>query len=233
MKKLIGIFSILACCVIYSQTAYSKVESKEKDSHKEYGIALILPKEYSIEAQRMNLEVAKQVPKMANLQKTFHVTLFQGRFLPNQIEEIYQKLVSQNFKKIQIELEPKIKAEKDSCINLPVIRNEDLQNIHTKVVAIANPYHDGVLARYADSYNELSKRQQQQISVYGMPELFDEYDPHVTLFYFSKKTSDLGKIVEKISPPSFIQKQEVSSMVIAELGYNGNIKKVLYEIELK
>lgn len=233
MKKLIGIFSVLACCVIYSQAAYSKVESKQKDIRKEYGIALVLPKEYSIETQRINLEIAKQVPKMANLQKTFHVTLFQGRFLPNQIEEIYQKLVSHNFKKIQIELELKIKAEKDSYINLPVLRNQDLQNIHTKVVGVANPYHEGVIARYADSYNDLNKRQQQQISVYGIPGLFDEYDPHVTLFYFSKKTSNLEKIVEKISLPSFIQKQEVSSIVIAELGYNGNIKKVLHEIELK
>ena len=226
MKKLI---SILICCSIYSKALAQEV-------YKEYGIALILPPEYSIEAQKMNKEIAAQVPTATNMPNVFHVTLFQGCFAETKIGKLYLELKNQNFKKIKIRLAPEIKTAEDHYINWSVHKSKELQNLHKAAVKIANPYHQGILARYLDSINELNKKQRSQVVIYGMSGLLDEYNPHVTLFYFAKKSSEIKNIAKKISPPKLTKGSpapEAYSIAIAELGYNGNIEKVLYSIELK
>jgi len=227
MKNLIKNFLLILCFMIHNQAL-------AKDGYKEYGIALILPKEYFTEAQRMNKEIAVQMPDVVNLPNVFHVTLYQGRFLDNQIKELYQELKNQNFSKIKIQLDSTIKTVEDCYINWPVKKNQELENLHKKIVEIATPYHHGILFRYSDRYNKLSKKQQKQATLYGMPELLENYNPHITLFYLSEENSEIKNIAKKISPTKLSQNsQESASIAIGEIGYNGNMVRILHRIELQ
>lgn len=229
MKKLIKILSILIFCIIQNNALAD-------DDYKEYVIALVLPKEYAAQAQVMNQEVVTQVPLIATLPNIFHITLYQGRFSKNEIEGIYQKLAYQNFPRIRINLEPKIKITESRFINWQVKKSAELQEIHNVVVSIASLYHHGILSRYLDSYNGLSGKQQQQVDKYGMYGLLDEYDPHVTIFYFPQKNPQIQNIARKVNPPKSNEEFHgvpAGSIVIGEIGYSGNIEQGLYEIRLR
>lgn len=225
-------FTKILFTVIYCLTCSRALAQKD---YKEYGIALVLPKTYSIEAQKMNQKIAEQVPTK-NLPNVFHVTLFQGNFTKNKMTQLLQDLRSQHFTTVTIAPEHKIKSEKQRYINWSVKKSEQLQSLHERIVKIASPYHLGALSRFVDSYNDLSEKQRQQVEIHGMAGVLDEYEPHVTLFYFPQENSEIKKIVKKILPPKFtpeFQELESRSIVIGGLGYNGNIEKIFYEIELE
>ncbi len=221
MKKLLKIF--LFCCMFSAQTW-------AQEGYKEYGIVLLLPDEYALEAQKMNREIFMQIPEIENLPNVFHVTVFQGRFAESDVYALYKKLKNQKFKSVRITLTPEIKTAEGRYINWQVQKNYELTNLHNKVVKIANPYRYGMLFRYAVSYEDLSEKQRSQVDKYGMAGVFEEYDPHVTLFYFSEKNPEIDELAEKITPPTIVplSKTYKASLAIAELGYSGNIEKILY-----
>jgi len=227
MKNVILIFFILISCVMPKQGFAQD---------KEYGIAILMPDEYLTQAQKMNHAIAARVPALPNFRNIYHITLFQGRFSSGKIEELQKELKAQHFEKFRLTLGKEIKTSEQRYINWMPKENYELKKIHRRVVEIANPYRLGILARYIDSYGELEKDQRQQVVKYGMPGLLDDYEPHVTLFYFANKNPDIEKIAQKISVPEDsheINCCDALKMVIAEIGYAGNIEKILYEIALE
>lgn len=226
MNKIIMVLCALFCCTAQVQAASKEI--------KEYGIVLLLPEIYADEAKKVNAEIAAQINPEANLPNVFHVTLFQGHFAENKIYNLFEELKKQNFRKVKIGMESKFEVAQDLYINWPVIKNDDLKNLHIEVVKIANPYHRGVLKRYADSYSELDKKQKEQVDIYGMSGLFDEYKPHVTLFYFSGKNPGIKNFIKDLAPKitDKVKGVEATYLAIAELGVSGNIEQVLFKIEL-
>jgi 2'-5' RNA ligase len=227
MKRILVIFLILI-------SGFNLSVALAQDNNKEYGILLLLPEEYFSEAQKMNEEIAAQSRIVENLPNIFHITLFQGRFGENKIEDLYQELKNQNFRKVKIITKSKITTTDGRYINWVVKKNDEIKDLHRQVLEIANPYHQGTLVLYIDSYASLNQKQQKQVESYGMAGVLDEYNPHVTLFYFTQKNSDIDIIAGKISPPRFMWKNfTATQMAIAELGYDGNIKQILYKIDLQ
>jgi 2'-5' RNA ligase len=220
MKKLLKIF--LFCFMINHQAG--------AQDYKEYGIVLIVPEEYYTKALKMNHEIAMQVPEIENTPNVFHVTLFHARLAEDEVFDLYKKLKKQNFKKVKIEPEPIIKSVEGQYIIWQVKKTNELKNLHKQVVKIANNYRHGMVFRYAVSYDELSEQQRQKVDKYGVIEVLDEYNPHVTLFYFPQKNPDVEEIADKISPPDITReiKGLKGSMAIVELGYEGNAERVLY-----
>jgi 2'-5' RNA ligase len=195
---------------------------------KEYGIALLLPKKYSSQAKEMNQKIAAQT-SATNLPNVFHITLFQGNFSQKNVKKIYFELKKQNFRKIKITLESEITSAEQRFINWQVAKNEELQNLHKKIVQVAAPYHDGILARYSNAY-DLSENQRQQLEMFGMSGVLENYNPHVTLFY-SQKNPEIAEIAKDfwlLKDESF----EASSLAIVELGYSGNVEKIFRLIDL-
>jgi len=206
------------------------------NNYKEYGIALALPQRHVEAAQKMHEEIYARLSLTQNLPNVFHITLFQGRFLQGQVNELFLELKKQHFKKVKIKLKQKIEVEQDRYITWPVKKNNDLEKLHKNVVTLLNSYHHGIMSRYIDSYNSLNKKQQQQIEKYGMAGVLGEYNPHVTLFFFTKKNSNAEIIGRQISIAKInqgFQGVDASQLVIGELGYNGNIENILYKIELE
>ena len=235
MKNLIRILVILICCAINCNNALAHKKNSDGE-RREYGIVMILPQEYFGEAEKLNKEISNKIPTTTNLPNVFHVTLFQGCFAKNKVEEIYQKLKSQNFEKIKISFKPEIKTSEGLYITWQLEKNRDIKNLHRKVIEIANPYHLGPLNRYLDSFQDFEEMRRQQVAIYGMPGVLSEYDPHATLFYFAKKNLLAEKIAKEIVPPKITSKdkwQEVASIAIVELGYVGNAERVVYEVGLE
>ncbi|MES2961790.1 MAG: hypothetical protein V4694_05345 [Pseudomonadota bacterium] len=226
MKKIIMFLCTLFCCTTEAQAASKTI--------KEYGIVLLLPEVFADEAKKVNAEIASQIHPEANLLNVFHVTLFQGRFAESKIYNLFQELKKQNFRKVRITMDSKFEIAQDRYISWPLVKNDDLKNLHIEVVKIANPYHQGVLKRFADSYSELDKKQKEQVDNYGMSGLFDEYNPHVTLFYFPAKNSGIKNFIKDLSPQitKKVKGVDATYLAIAELGVNGNIEHVLFKIEL-
>ncbi len=225
MKILIKILLFLFLCGIAAK-------SWSDQKCREYGVALLMPQEYLQEAQRINNEIVAQIRK-ENLPNVFHITLFQGCFFRSDIDELYQKVKSWRLKAIKIALVKEIKGLEKKYINWPVYNNNALNDLHILMLNNFGPQHHGALARYIDSYRELNAKQRRQVDFYGVAGVLDEYAPHVTLFYFANKNSEIDDIIKNIAPPRFGDEVMAGTVAIGELGYNGNMEKVLYSVELE
>lgn len=228
MKKILPLLFILLYCTFAEKSFAQEV--------KEYGIVLLLPKQYQSQAQKMTNEIAHQSKGAATFTNQYHISLFQGRFAINKVPELVADLKKQNFKKLRVTLGDKVEPRNNLYINWMPKPNDDLNELHKKIVKIANPYRLGVLARFMERYGELDAKGRNQVVEYGMSGVMEDYQPHVTLFYFQNKNFRSTEIASKIKLPDDghqINCCDATKIAIAELGFNGNIEKILQEIDLK
>jgi len=200
--------------------------------YKEYGIALLLPEEYVGEAQRLSDQISRKLPK-ENLPNHFHITLYQGNFSESGLREIFKKLSDQNFISPRISMDSKIKYEDKKYINWNVKENKELEELHSKILKIASPYHQGILKRMIDNYQKFDSETQKQIDKYGVNAVADNYKPHVTLFYLPSENPEVPDLIENIIPVENVEKAVADSLVIGEIGYDGNLINIIDKIHLK
>lgn len=211
---------------LFLGTAFSKL------SYKEYVIALLLPDEYVVEAQKLNDKISRKL-SCQNLTNRFHITLYQGRFSESQIQEIFKKLSANNFIPPRITMESKIKYEEKKYINWNVVENKELNNLHYEVLRIAAPYHQGALKRTIDNYQKFDLNKQKQIDEYGVNAVLSDYKPHVTLFYLPSEDLRVESAIRDVDL-SIINNGEVlaNNLVIGETGYDGNLTNIVNQLDL-
>ena len=118
-------------------------------------------------------------------------------------------------------------------ISLGTEKTEYLQELHKTIVQLASPYHKRPLDRSRDVYKDMTGVQREQVDNYGVSGLLELYNPHMTLFYQYPPSSELQHAAKEIGV-NFKENMvcKASKIVLGELGYNGNIQKIVYSIDI-
>lgn len=122
----------------------------------------------------------------------------------------------------------------DRWVDWGIEKTEVLKNLHRSIVEIASKYHKRPLDRARDVYNEVDQERKNQIDEYGVPGVMNLYNPHMTLFYIYPAKAAIQKIPNVIKDKKYENAVfKASKIVIGELGYNGNILRIVDSIYLK
>jgi len=222
-------FFCAAIIFIYSSTNQALATAS---SIKEYGI-VILPEEKCTKiAVKLNADITKLLPHLTNVQNYWHVTLYHGAYETKDLSHVYNKIKKLPLKSFTLNF-TKVYSTSDRWIDLGTEKTKYLQNLHISVVQLASPYHKRPLARSSDVYKDMTSGQREQVSRYGVSGVLELYNPHMTLFYQYPPNPELQEVVKKIEnhfKENIICK--ASKIVLGELGYNGNIEKIVYNVDI-
>lgn len=210
----------------------SLVLGSERGVVKEYGIAITLEKKCGELAQKLNQGISQLLPQFKNLPNIWHITLYQGAFKEADLLKIESAILDLNIKKFDVKL-TKFYTTADRWVDWGVKKTDILDVLHKKVVNIIGPYHLRPLNRVQDILDGIEKKIKKQIDMYGTFGLMDCYKPHMTLFYLYPPNKEIRKIPQIIEDERY---EGVScksdQLIIGELGYNGNIIRVVNVISL-
>ena len=226
--KFIHLFTAI---ILVTFTSTTQALAKGSDI-KEYGIVILPEEKCAQEAERLNRNIAKILSPLKNVNNYWHVTLYHGAYEKNDLNEIYDKLKGLQLKPLTLNF-TKIYSTSNRWIDLGTEKTEYLQNLHISVVQLASPYHKRPLARSRDIYKNMTSNQREQVDNYGVSGILEMYNPHMTLFYQYPPRAELQQAAIKIEnnfKENLICK--ASKIVIGELGYNGNIKKIVYSVNM-
>lgn len=227
-NKFISFFSAI---ILLTSICIPQVLATEKNI-KEYGIVIFPEEKCEKEAEKLNINIAKILNNLKNVKNHWHVTLYHGAYEKNDLNEIYNKLKRLQLKPFTLNF-TKIYSTSDRWIDLGTEKTEYLKNLHTSVVQLASPYHKGPLARSKDVYKDLTSEQREQVDNYGVSGILAMYNPHMTLFYQYPPNIKLQQAAITIKDHfknGMVCK--ASKIVLGELGYNGNIEKIIYSINI-
>lgn len=197
---------------------------------KEYGIVLLLEDNSTKVAAELNKQIAAKLPELTNVNNNWHVTLYHGAYTKDGLDQIYAKLQSLKLEPLNLKF-ISIYPTADRWIGLGIEKSEGLQQLHTTIVKLASPYHKRPLQRAVDTYADSPVDKRQQIDTYGVAGILEMYKPQMTLFYQYPANSKLQEVAKEITAPVPMSGQ-VAKLAIGELGYNGNIVKIIYTIDL-
>ncbi|RYE06118.1 MAG: hypothetical protein EOP33_02665 [Rickettsiaceae bacterium] len=223
---IIKVFFFLGAVLLATQ-----VIATETSNIKEYGIVILLEDKCTKKAQELNRRIGEILDKLKNVDNHLHVTLYHGASNLKDLAQIYRKIQQLSLKPFTLNLD-KIYSTADRWIDLGIEKTDYLQKIHNHVVAIASPYHKRPLARSSDAYQDVTDVQRRQIDDYGVGNVLEFYNPHMTLFYQYPPNAELREAIISIRPYCTLMVCKASKIVIGELGYNGNIKKIIYSVDI-
>ncbi|AVP87742.1 hypothetical protein phytr_8090 [Candidatus Phycorickettsia trachydisci] len=221
---------ILAIVIGYMVDNSLAIEFKKEV--REYGIAVIPEAKCYKLASKLNQKISKLLPQFKNLPNIWHITLYQGAFEESDLVKIESEILKLNIKKFDITL-TKFYTTADRWVDWGVEKTDIFDVLHRKVVNIASRYHLRPLNRVQDMLDGIEGEIKKQIDMYGTFGLMNFYKPHMTLFYLyppSKSISKIPQIIEDGRYEGVSCKSD--KLIIGELGYNGNIIRVVNVINL-
>jgi 2'-5' RNA ligase len=228
INRFINFFSVIILLLSISITQVLAIESS---NIKEYGIVVLLEEKCTKEAEKLNINISQVLSHLQNVKNYWHVTLYHGAYEINSLDEIYNKLQELQLRPFTLNL-TKIYSTADRWIDLGIEKTEYLQNLHTSVVLLASPYHKRPLVRSTDIYKDMTSSQREQVDNYGVSGILTMYNPHMTLFYQYPPSFELQQTAIKIGNNFTNIVCKASKIALGELGYNGNIEKIIYSINI-
>jgi len=227
-NKFINLFIIATFFLIYASDQALGIETNIK----EYGI-VVLPEEKCVKiAEKLNADAQKLLSNLKNVKNHWHVTLYHGAYKINDLDKIYSKLKELKLQPFNLNF-TNVYSTADRWIDLGLEKTEYLQKLHVSVVHLASPYHKRPLARSEDIYDNMTSSQREQVDSYGVSGILSLYNPHMTLFYQYPPSPELPQAATKLKDD--FKKNMVckaSQVALGELGYNGNITKIIYTVNI-
>ncbi|MCC8371966.1 MAG: hypothetical protein LN568_04410 [Rickettsia endosymbiont of Pseudomimeciton antennatum] len=220
--------------IVWLVFAYSggTLAAGKNNNIKEYGIVILPEEECTRVAEKLNQDIAKILSHLNNVKNYWHVTLYHGAYETKDLQQIYNKIKGLKLQPFTLNLS-KIYSTADRWIDLGAEKTKYLQELHESIVHLASPFHKHPLARSKDVYKDMSNVQREQVDNYGVSGVLELYNPHMTLFYQYPprfELQDTAKRVAASSKENMVCK--ASKIIIGELGYNGNIEKIVYSVEI-
>lgn len=207
-----------------------------EELYPEVGVVVLPSNDFQAEAQRMNQEIHRQVPKVKALKNNFHITLFHVRMPENQVDSFVSEVQTlvQETASFDLQLDPKLEPISNHYILWNIQPSQPLQLLHEKVLRIAQKYRNGPLSRAQDAYLNLDDLKRKEIDQFGVVDVLDHFQPHITLCYRIEATpSELKRILGSVHPRKGLTHFKATRIGIADLGYYGNAIKMNKTIELK
>jgi 2'-5' RNA ligase len=221
--------AIVGVMVMISASARAHLDDDREIQ--EYGIVLIPEAKCLEQAKRINAEIVAKLPNFTHVHNQWHITLYHSAYLKKDIPEIKKKLANLHASPLTLEFSS-FSEFANKWIFWNIHKNHELQKLHERVVDLASPYHQRILNRVQDTYNSLEKGKRQQADQYGVDGILEFYNPHMTVFYQDPPDHKIESALKNIQSIPEKTVCMASEIVIGELGYNGNILKVIESIYL-
>jgi len=205
----------------------------EEDQIKEYGIVIFPSAEVAVKAAKMNTELQK-LSGSEDPTNFWHVSLYHLACSRSDLNHIIGQLKALPLELFDLKFKD-VYCTADRWIDWGMENTEPLHELHRKIVKIARPYKKWPLQRASDIYETLLPDKQAQVNTYGVSGVLELYTPHMTLFYRYPADTTLQEAAKQFA----IENSEVemsgnaSSIGLVELGYNGNITKIIKCINLR
>ncbi len=193
---------------------------------KEYGIVVLPSAEIAVKAAEMNTEFAT---KLGNNPGNFwHVTLYHLACSEASLTKIVDELSKLEIEPFQLEFK-NIYSTADRWIDWGMKNTDPLHELHRKVIEIASSHRMRPLDRARDIYEDLSPDRKAQVDAYGVSGVLEFYNPHMTLFYRYPPDATLQGVAAEFARDNGDAEMNgnASSIAVVELGYNGNIEKIV------
>lgn len=231
-NKLTNKFTNFLIIITLFTSIFAVQVSAKEINIKEYGI-VILPEDRCVKkAEISNISIKKLFNNLKTVKNYWHVTLYHGAYEINDLSKIYNKLKELQLRPFTLNFS-KIYSTADRWIDLGVEKTIHLQNLHTSAVLLASPYHKRPLARSTDVYKDMTIDQREQVDSYGVSGILSSYNPHMTLYYQYPPNSELQQAALEMESNAKINMVcKASRIVLGELGYNGNVEKIIYSINI-
>lgn len=195
--------------------------------HKEYGIALLPEARCDEQANFLNRVIASNIKGAPNPVNNWHITLYQGAYDYEDITEIIKNLKKLEFYPIDLKF-TNIEPTSNRWVDYIIEKDPSLQELHEKIVDIASKYHKAPLVRADEAYSSLPADKRSQIDKYGSSGILEHYKPHMTIYYKYPADPNIVEIVKTIQPLVKQLQCKAQQIAIGELGYNGNMIRVVY-----
>ncbi len=228
LKNLLNASSIL---IVYSLFTYNIALAAAEI--REYGIAILPDAECVKIAEELNAEIIKRLGKVENIKNSPHLNLYQAAYAQQDLPAIYSQLQQLTLRPFNFSV-ANLTSMLDRWIDLEIEKTDELQRLHEAAIKLASPYHKGMLQRASDMYSKLPAGRRKQIDEYGVGGVLKSYKPTITLFYQYPPVVKL-KSIAKEAANNLPQKQlvcKVDKLVLGEIGYNGNMEKIIYSINI-
>ena len=200
---------------------------------KEYGI-VILPEPACVQkAISINTKIASVLPPdVKNVYNDWHVTLYHGAYELGFLPEILAKLKTLDTRSFSLEFTMPLCISPNNEISWQIVKTPRLQELHETVITLASPYHLRPLERSRDAYHKMDFKNKIQVDKYGVDRILDLYNPHMTLFYQCPPNLNLKEILNTAYNPKIKETYNTAQIAIGELGYSGNVEKIVYCFEM-
>ena len=224
-------FKLLTLCCIILNCALLTEPALASQAAKDLAIFILPDTAVGKEAKRLNAEIASKMNGMENVKNHYHITLFQGRFLEDQLPALFKAVDALAYRQFPIEMEPSLTSVADRNVRWNVKKTGDIQKLHEAVLKATDPYRHGTTRYYESSYLELDSDARQQADIYGSAGNLDQYTPHITLYYGQLRYTKIGEVASLLKPDLNFSTKSFTARTIAigEVGEHGNLLNILHQ----
>jgi len=198
-------------------------------------IAIIPSEEATNQAIKMSQKISDELGSRFILgQKTLipHATVYQAQYPSRNIDRLKDmvKDFAQKTDLFEIELN-KITASHGTFLFWDCEKSPILQNLHEKVVELANPLREGLIPSQLSDRENLSSGDEYDIKTFGSMLIGSRYKPHITITRLNKD-SDAEKAIELLSDTdNFSFKPR--GLFLGYLGEHGTVTKIIENYSFK
>lgn len=178
------------------------------------------------EAVRLSQEISLVCPVLfqLNSQGTIHVSVFQGRFPAETIDEVRQ-IVKGFSRAIVARMQERLFLRPNGNIFWNLEHNVAIAALHKECLKVLRPMTGGrLMKQFSDILGAgASEKNSQLIKKWGFLLADDEFLPHVTLCRLSDLTDQAFTEQIKVQPVDL----GLHDLILGEIDYSGNIVKVI------
>jgi len=208
---------------------------KAKSQYIEVGIIILPSTKVAQETQKLTAEISKELKERISHQPLSyknipHISLYQGKIERKNLSAVQKRLkqIAADTQPFSIQLQHTLSNAGDS-IYWNANLDKNLEQLHNRVVDEFSLFTKGLRMRQVEDMpeNALNVSQKNKLEKYGIFWIKESFTPHLTIFYNAKAYPALYSIVRQVRPDTSATGFEIKNLAVAELGYEGNVEKIL------
>lgn len=207
----------------------------ESNNSTTFNTAIIPPDDVSIQAIEMSKKVAEGVESefVLNLDRLLpHITVYQAKYPNKNIEKlknIVRKLSSEQ-ELFEVKLDV-ITVFYGTFLFWNCGKTDALQDLHQKVVRLANPLRDGLIPEQLANRRGLNEGDRYDIKTFGALLIGPRYKPHITITRL-KRQDDAEKAIRILGDSKSLYFKP-KALILGYLGEHGTVTGIVESFRFK
>jgi hypothetical protein len=189
---------------------------------------ILIPEKPCIEiANEMNKQIVSILKVEDNPRGIWGIPIYEAEIDSSNLNDLDRELKLVKIPNFSVMLS-KVQNISNDLVSYNILKNPKVRSIHELITHILIQYKTGPIKKIKDSYRKLSDEKRILIDKYGTYNVLENYKQHLP-FFFSIDTNpaleDATNELLESAPTDILCK--INEIAIAELGYHGNIEKIL------